>query len=64
MWVPLFVTTLEDADRAAIALVDLAQEREAKLLKVMIPRVDWLEEALQRRGFAMEHPNLIYEKAL
>ena len=64
MWVPLLVTTLEDADRAAIALVDLAQEREAKLLKVMIPRVDWLEEALQRRGFATEHPNLIYEKAL
>ncbi len=64
MWIPLFVTTLEDADRAAIALVDLAQERAAGLLRVMIPRVDWLEEALQRHGFQLAHPNLIYEKAL
>jgi ribosomal protein S18 acetylase RimI-like enzyme len=64
MWVPLLVTTLEDADRAAIALLDLAQEREATLLQVMIPRVDWLEEALQRRRFEMKHSNLIYEKAL
>jgi ribosomal protein S18 acetylase RimI-like enzyme len=64
MWVPLFVTTLEDADRAAIALVDLAQERTASLLKVMIPRVDWLEEALERHRFQLAHPNFIYEKAL
>ena len=64
MWVPVFVTTIEDADRAALALVDLAQERAAKLVQVMIPRVDWLEEALQRSRFEMKHPNLIYEKAL
>lgn len=64
MWVPLFITTIEDADRAAVALVDLAQERAAGLLRVMIPRVDWLEEALQRQGFHVAHPNFIYEKAL
>lgn len=64
IWVPLLVTTLEDADRAALALVDLAQERAATRLQVMIPRVDWLEEALQRHRFEMTHPNLIYEKAL
>jgi ribosomal protein S18 acetylase RimI-like enzyme len=64
MWVPLFITTIEDADRAAVALVDLAQERAAGLLRVMIPRVDWLEEALQRHQFQLTHPNLIYEKAL
>lgn len=64
MWVSVLVTTIEDADRAAIALVDLAQERAAKVLQVMVPRVDWLEEALQRRRFQMKHPNLIYEKAL
>ena len=64
MWVPLFITTLEDADRAALALVDLAQERTARRLQVMTPRVDWLEEALQRHRFEMAHPNLIYEKAL
>ena len=64
MWVPLFITTIEDADRAAVALVDLAQERAAGLLRVMIPRVDWLEEALQRQGFQVAHPNFIYEKAL
>ena len=63
-WVPLFITTIEDADRAAIALIDLAQERRAKLLRVMIPRVDWLEEALERHRFQIDHPNLIYEKAL
>jgi hypothetical protein len=30
----------------------------------MIPRVDWLEEALQRQGFQVAHPNFVYEKAL
>jgi GNAT superfamily N-acetyltransferase len=64
IWVPLLVTTLEDADRAALALIDLAQERDASKLQVMTPRVDWLEEALQRHRFEMNHPNLIYEKAL
>lgn len=64
MWVPLFITTIEDADRAAVALIDLAQERSARRLQVMIPRVDWHEEALQRQRFQMTHPNLIYEKAV
>lgn len=64
IWVPLLVTTPEDADRAALALVDLAQERAATKLQVMVPRVDWLEEALQRHRFEMTHPNFIYEKAL
>ena len=64
IWVPLFVTTLEDADRAALALVDLAEERSAQQLRVMVPRVDWLEEALERQRFQIVHPNLIYEKAL
>jgi GNAT superfamily N-acetyltransferase len=64
IWAPLLVTTLEDADRAALALVDLAQERAATKLEMMIPRVDWLEEALQRHRFEMNHANLIYEKAL
>jgi len=64
MWVSLLITTIEDADRAVPALVDLAQERTARRLAVMIPRVDWLEEALQRQRFELAHPNLIYEKAL
>ena len=64
IWVPLFITTIEDADRAAIALVDLARERDAGLLRVMVPRVDWLEEALARHRFQVAHPNFIYEKAL
>ena len=64
MWVPLLITTLEDADRAAVALIDLAQERSAGKLRVMIPRVDWLEEALVRGRFQLDHPNIIYEKAL
>jgi len=64
MWVPLFITTIEDGDRAVRALIDLAQERGAGQLAVMIPRVDWLEEALERQRFEMSHPNFIYEKAL
>ncbi len=64
MWVPLFITTIEDGDRAVRALIDLAQERGAGRLAVMIPRVDWLEEALERQRFEMSHPNFIYEKAL
>lgn len=64
MWVPLFITTIEDGDRAVRALIDLAQERGAGRLAVMVPRVDWLEEALERQRFEMSHPNFIYEKAL
>lgn len=64
IWVSLLVTTIEDADRAVSALIDLAQERGAVRLAVMIPRIDWLEEALGRQRFEMLHPNFIYEKPL
>ena len=64
LWVSLFITTIEDADRAVTALIDLAQERGASRLRVMIPRIDWLEEALGRQRFELAHPNLIYEKPL
>jgi GNAT superfamily N-acetyltransferase len=64
MWVPLFITTREDSDRAARALVDLAGERSAGRLAVMVPRVAWLEEALTAERLELAHPNLVYEKAL
>jgi hypothetical protein len=64
MWVPLFITTGEDADRAVRALVDLAGERSARRLEVMVPRVPWLEAALAAEQMELAHPNLIFEKAL
>jgi hypothetical protein len=64
LWVPLFVTTSDDAQRAVRALVDLAVEHEATRLAAMVPRVLWLEEALAAQHVAPIHPNLIYEKAL
>jgi len=64
IWVPLFITTIEDADRAVTALIDHVQEHNASRVAVMIPRIDWLEEALQRQRFELVHPNYIYEKAL
>ncbi|MDP3983737.1 MAG: hypothetical protein Q8Q52_01860, partial [Acidimicrobiia bacterium] len=64
LWLPLFVTTPEDASRAARALTDLAVERNARSLAAMIPRIDWLEESLAAEHFAIQHPNYIYEKPL
>lgn len=64
IWVPLLVTTPDDADRAARALVDLAVEHQATRLAAMIPRVPWLEDALFKQGVMPKHPNHIYERAL
>lgn len=64
MFVPLLVTTPDDADRAAQALVDLAIEHRVTRLMVMVPRVPWLEVALANEHVVPSHPNYIYEKAL
>lgn len=64
MFVPLLVTTPDDADRATQALVDLAIEHRVPRLAVMVPRVPWLEVALNREHIVPSHPNFIYEKAL
>jgi ribosomal protein S18 acetylase RimI-like enzyme len=64
VWVPLLVTTADDAERAVRALVDLTVEREATRLAAMVPRVPWLEEALAKQHVTPKYPNHIYEKAL
>jgi len=64
VWVPLLVTTPDDAERAARALVDLTVEHGATRLAAMVPRVPWLEEALANQHLTPKHPNHIYERAL
>jgi ribosomal protein S18 acetylase RimI-like enzyme len=64
LWLPLFVTTPDDASRAARALVDLGKEQARTRIAAMIPRIDWLMEALQAEHFTITHPNHIYEKPL
>jgi hypothetical protein len=64
LWLPLFLTTPEDARRGARALTDLGREHNAATVTAMIPRIDWLEEALTAEHFEIQHPNFVYEKAL
>lgn len=64
LWLPLFLTTTEDAKRGARALTDLGREHNAGTVTAMIPRIDWLEEALTAEHFKIQHPNYVYEKAL
>jgi ribosomal protein S18 acetylase RimI-like enzyme len=64
LWLPFLLTTAEDATRAARSLTDLAVERTVKSMRALIPRIDWLEEALSAEHFQILHPNHIYEKPL
>lgn len=64
LWLPLFLTTPEDARRGARALTDLGREHNSGTVTAMIPRIDWLEEALTAEHFEIQHPNYVYEKAL
>lgn len=64
LWLPLFLTTPEDARRGTRALTDLGREHNAVTVTAMIPRIVWLEEALTAEHFEIEHPNYVYEKAL
>ncbi len=64
MWVPLFVTTPEDAPRAVRALVDLGHEHRTGSIAGLVPALDWLEDALSAEHFAFQHPSHIYEKPL
>jgi ribosomal protein S18 acetylase RimI-like enzyme len=64
LWLPLFLTTPEDARRGARALTDLGREHNAGTVTAMIPRIKWLEEALIAEHFEIQHPNYVYEKPL
>lgn len=64
LWLPLFITTPEDAHRAARALTDLGHEMGAETISAMIPMLDWLGDALAAEHFVVQHPNYVYEKPL
>ncbi|HUO45919.1 MAG TPA: GNAT family N-acetyltransferase [Acidimicrobiia bacterium] len=64
LWLPLFVTTPEDASRGARALTDLGHEQGVEVVSTLVPMIDWLEDALVGEHFSLLHPNHIYEKAL
>jgi hypothetical protein len=46
------------------SLVDLAEEKKVEWMGVMVPRVDWLERALQSQHLEINYPNIVYEKAI
>lgn len=64
LWVPLFVTTPEDAARAVRSLVDLGHEQQAASISGLVPELDWLHDALVAEHFELIHPNYVYEKPL
>lgn len=64
LWVSLFLTTPDEADWAARALVDLAEEMRAGWMGVMVPRIAWLEAALAVEHLELNYPNIVYEKPL
>ncbi|MEX2279465.1 MAG: GNAT family N-acetyltransferase [Acidimicrobiia bacterium] len=51
MFVPLLVATDGDAYRMVRALVDRADRRDYGRVRIMVPTVDWMDEALTRAGF-------------
>ena len=53
----------DDVDDMVRSIVDLAFESHAELLRVTVPKVDWLVAALERSGCEL-HPMHIYELPL
>ncbi len=53
----------DDIDDMLRSIVDLAVETHAELLRVTVPQVDWLVDALVRAG-CDTHPMFIYERVL
>jgi ribosomal protein S18 acetylase RimI-like enzyme len=64
LWVSTLLTTPDEAERAVRSLVDLAEEKKVEWMGVMVPRVDWLERALQSQHLEINYPNIVYEKAI
>lgn len=57
------VTGPDDASSLVRAVVDLAHERHAEGVHVIVPAVDWLLAAVGSNGFEA-HPTRIYEKPI
>jgi GNAT superfamily N-acetyltransferase len=56
-------TTDLDVARLIRALIDLADGTRAEKIRVMAPRLEWMERALERAGFAIA-PNSVYGRNL
>jgi GNAT superfamily N-acetyltransferase len=63
LWVPWISTSDLDAARLVRALIDLGEGLRVESVRVMIPRLGWFVEALERGGFAVS-PSTIYAKTL
>lgn len=64
LWVSALLTTPDEADRAVRSLVDLAEEKKVEWMGVMVPRVGWLERALQSQHLEINYPNMVWEKPI
>jgi ribosomal protein S18 acetylase RimI-like enzyme len=64
MWVGVLVTTPDDATHAVRGLIDLAEERHVKAIEMVVPRLEWLEDALVAEHLQLDHANTVYEKTL
>ncbi|MGH8958593.1 MAG: GNAT family N-acetyltransferase [Acidimicrobiia bacterium] len=64
LWVSALMTTPDEADRAVRALVDLAEEKRVEWMGVMVPRVPWLEKALESEHLEVNYPNIVWEKPI
>jgi hypothetical protein len=53
----------QDIDDMLRAIIDLATDSPARELRITVPNVDWLAEALARAGFENE-PLYLYERPL
>lgn len=51
MFVPLLITSDDDAYRMVRAVVDRADRKGYERLRMLVPSVDWMNEAVARAGF-------------
>lgn len=61
--VPWVATNPLDAPKLARAVIDLAARRSMKSVMVMVPTIDWLDEAFQHAGCAIRR-GFIYARGL
>jgi hypothetical protein len=50
LWVPWVATNPLDAPKLARAVIDLAARRNLASVAVMVPTIDWLDEAFEHAG--------------
>lgn len=63
MFVPFLVAASDDAYRLVRAMVDRADRKAFERVRVLVPTIDWMEEALVRGGFEVSGDQ-IWERSL